>query len=62
MIKKLDYKNMEVVAITDTMKLIRTAEVGKKNLKPLVLINGQIEHHIQAVETATHITKPFCYQ
>lgn len=62
MIKNLQAKNMHLVSENQNFKLIRLSEEGKSNLKPLVFINGQMDHRIQAVETFTNITKPWCYQ
>lgn len=62
MLKKLEAKNMQVVYEYPLFKLIRVSDNDKTNLKPLILINGQMEHHIQAIETATNITKSGCYQ
>ena len=62
MIKNLQAQNMRLVSGTEHFKLIRVSEEDKSNLKPLVLINGQMDHRLQAIETFTNITKPWCYQ
>ena len=62
MLRKLEAKNMNVVWNHPYFKLIRVSDEDKTNLKPFIMINGQIEHHIQAIETATKLTYPWCYQ
>lgn len=62
MLRKLEAKNMKIVWNHPYFKLIRVSDEDKINLKPFIMINGQMEHHIQAIETATKITYPWCYQ
>lgn len=62
MIRNLKPRNMRLISGNEYFKLIRVSEEQKSNLKPLIFINGQMDHHLQAIETATNITKPCCYQ
>lgn len=62
MIKNLQPQNMRLVSGNEYFKLIRVSEEDKTNLKPLVLINGQMDHHCQKIEARTQVTKPWCYQ
>jgi len=58
--EKMDRKNMKLVWRDDLISLYCVSVDTTK--RPLFHMNGQMEHHIQAIETATKATEGSCYQ
>ena len=59
---KLLSKNLRLIFSDGIGRLYSVCEKGEEFKKPIVFINGQMEHRLQAIETATNITKSSCYQ
>lgn len=60
--KKLNSDNLNLIYADGIIRLYYVGEKESKDKKPVIFINGQMEHRIQAFETATNITKSSCFQ
>lgn len=60
--EKLDWKNLKLIRSDNIGRFYCVAPKDIKGRKPIVFINGQMEHHLQAMETFTEATKKACYQ
>lgn len=60
--ERLNWKNMKLVRSDNIGRFYCVAPKDIEGKKPIVFINGQMEHHLQAMETFTGATKNSCYQ
>lgn len=60
--KKLESKNLNLLYKDGVCRFYCVGEATKTDKKPIVFINGQLDHRLQAMETATNATKKSCFQ
>lgn len=60
--KKLESKDLQLLYQDSVGRFYLVGEATKTDRKPIIFINDQLEHRLQAFETATNITKNSCFR